>query len=150
MKIIYSFACGLTIYFLFVSSLLAQNIPSTSGKILAFRPLTLLKGTDPAELERFGREQLTPTFKNQVLGVESYIIKGQRGDEKGKYVHLLIFDNEVTRNFYFPYEHSGEENISQEALKVWRKGQVMLLDSLAKYTKPLNSETGYTDYVFME
>lgn len=128
----------------------AKTSKPSSGKIMAFRTLTLLEGTDPAALERFGREQLTPTFKNEVVGVESYIIKGQRGDNKDQYVHLLIFDNEVTRNFYFPYEHSGEANISEEALKVWRKGQIMLLDSLPKYTAPLQSVTGYTDYVFME
>jgi len=93
---------------------------------------------------------LTPTFKNEVVGVQSYIIKGQRGDNKGQYVHLLIFDNEKTRNFYFPYEHSGVENISEEALKLWRAGQIMLLDSLPKYVVPLSSTGKYTDYIFIE
>ena len=117
---------------------------------MAFRPLTLLENTNPQDLERFAREQLTPTFKNEVVGVQSYIIKGQRGDNKGQYVHLLVFDNEKTRNLYFPYEHSGEENISEEALKLWRAGQIMLLDSLPKYVKPLSSTENYTDYIFLE
>lgn len=120
------------------------------GKIMAFRELTLLPSTDTAELERFAQEQLTPTFRNKVPGVESYIIKGQRGDNKGQYVHLLIFDSERTRDFYFPYEHSGESEIQGEALSLWRPGQVMLLDSLPKYTKPLQENTSYTDYVFIE
>jgi len=121
-----------------------------SGRIMAFRPLTLLDKTTPEELEKFGREQLTPTFNKYVPGVQSYIINGQRGDNKGKFVHLLIFDNESTRDFYFPYEHSGESNIPEAALKLWRPGQIMLLDSLPKYTKPLQETTEYTDYVFIE
>lgn len=121
-----------------------------SGRIMAFRELTLLENTKPEELERFAREQLTPTFKKHVPGVESYIIKGQRGDNKGKYVHLLVFDSETTRNFYFPYEHSGETNIPEAALKLWQPGQVMLLDSLPKYAEPLGESKGYTDYVFLE
>ncbi|MEK6481081.1 hypothetical protein WJR50_26295 [Catalinimonas sp. 4WD22] len=122
----------------------------SKGKIMAFRELTLLLDTDTSELERFAREQLTPTFKKQVPGVESYIIKGQRGDHKGQYVHLLIFDSERTRNFYFPFEHSGESEIKGEALSLWRPGQIILLDSLPKYTKPLREGSGYTDYVFIE
>ncbi|UJH66526.1 hypothetical protein [Allomuricauda sp. SCSIO 65647] len=117
---------------------------------MAFRPLTLLENTEPTELERFGREQLTPTFKKYVPGVESYIIKGERGDNKGNYVHLLLFDNKATRDFYFPYEHSGEDNIPEAALKLWRPGQVMLLDSLPKYVKSLESIQNYTDYIFLE
>lgn len=120
------------------------------GRILAFRPLILLPTTDKLALERFGRNQLTPTFKNQIPGVESYIIKGQRGDNKGKYAHLLIFDNEVTRNFYFPYEHSGESNMPEAALTLWRPGQIMLLDSLPKYAEPLQEAQTYTDYIFIE
>ncbi len=135
--------------FLVSNSLFCQKNVGT-GKIMAFRPLRLLEDTKPKDLERFAREQLTPTFKNEVVGVESYIIKGQRGDNKGQYVHLLIFDNEVTRNFYFPFEHSGEDNISKEALKLWRKGQIMLLDSLPKYAEPLESLQNYTDYIYLE
>jgi len=127
-----------------------KTLEVSSGKIMAFRPLILLKGTDPVALERFGREQLTPTFKNEVSGVESYILKSQRGYTKGQYVHLLIFDNEIARNFYFLYEHSGEDNISKEDLNVWRTGQIILLDSMLKYTEPRQSVSGYTDYVFIE
>ena len=128
----------------------AQDTKIKSGKIMAFRPLTLLENTNPKDLERFGKKQLTTTFKNQVPGVQSYIIKGERGDDKNKYVHLLIFDNLETRNFYFPWEHSGESNIPEAALKLWilehgfyirselhcyLPGQIMLLDSLPKYVK---------------
>lgn len=130
--------------------LFGQETAISQGKIMAFRPLILLENTNPQDLERFAREQLTPTFKNKVVGVQSYIIKGQRGDNKEQYVHLLIFDNEMTRNFYFPYEHSGEENISKEALKLWRPGQIMLLDSLPKYVEPLSSTENYTDYIAVE
>jgi len=120
------------------------------GRVLAFRELTLLPKTNPKQLERFAAEQLTPTFSKQVPGVQSYIIKGERGDNKGKYIHLLIFDSERTRNFYFPAEGSGEAGIPETALRLWRPGQIMLLDSLNKYVKPLTSDKGYTDYVFLE
>lgn len=124
--------------------------PASGGRIMAFRELTLLPSTDTAELERFAREQLTPTFRDEVPGVESYIIRGQRGDHKGGYVHLLVFDSERTRDFYFPYEHSGESKIQGTALTLWRPGQIMLLDSLPRYTEPLREGGGYTDYIFVE
>lgn len=123
---------------------------NNSGRVLAFRELTLLPKTNPKQLERFAAEQLTPTFSKQVPGVQSYIIKGERGDNKGKYIHLLIFDSERTRDFYFPAERKGEAGIPEVALKLWRPGQIMLLDSLPKYAKPLTSDKGYTDYVFLE
>jgi hypothetical protein len=126
------------------------NLADLSGRVLAFRELTLLPNVNPKQLERFAAEQLTPTFKKKVPGVQSYIIKGERGDNKGKYVHLLIFDSERTRDLYFPDEGVGEAGIPEVALKLWRPGQIMLLDSLPKYVKPLTSDKGYTDYVFFE
>jgi hypothetical protein len=125
-------------------------LPGINGRILAFRELTLLPRVNAKQLERFAAEQLTPTFSKLVPGVQSYIIKGERGDNKEKYVHLLIFDSERTRDFYFPAEGKGEAGIPEAALKLWRPGQVMLLDSLPKYVKPLTSDKGYTDYVFLE
>ena len=77
-------------------------------------------------------------------------LKGRGGDNKDGYVHILIFDSERTRDFYFPVEGEGEPGIPSEALKLWRPGQIMLLDSLPKYTEPLTSQEGYTDYVFLE
>ncbi len=67
-----SFAVVLLIVlsFILMGSYNSKNInftTNTSGKIMAFRPLTLLEDVHPSELERFGREQLTPTFKNENL-----------------------------------------------------------------------------------
>jgi hypothetical protein len=148
------FTGGLIIFVLLSLVSAFEKTPSLTekegwGKIMAFRKLTLLPNTDTTELEQFASEQLTPTFK-QVPGVESYIIKGQRGDHKEQYVHLLIFDSQRTRDFYFPFEHSGESEIKEEALSLWRPGQIILLDSLPKYTEPLQEESGYTDYIFIE
>lgn len=120
------------------------------GRVAGFRYLKLLPETKSSDLERFAKEQLTPTFRTKVPGVESYIFKGQRGDNKDGYVHILIFDSERTRDFYFPIEGEGEPGIPEAALKLWRPGQIMLLDSLPKYTEPLTSQSGYTDYVFLE
>ncbi|MEM7484675.1 MAG: hypothetical protein AAF348_05650 [Bacteroidota bacterium] len=151
-KIIYSCVIVLTTMILisFSSKNEKTEFDFESGRVMAFRPLTLLETTTPEELEKFGHEQLTPTFNKYVPGVKSYIIKGQRGDNKDKFAHLLIFDNEATRDFYFPYEHSGESNIPEVALKLWRPGQIILLDSLPKYTKSLQETTDYTDYIFIE
>lgn len=140
----------LLFYMSCISWMFGQEMTIPEGKIMAFRPLTLLENTDARDLERFARERLTPTFKNKVPGVASYIMKGQRGDNKGNYVHLLIFNSKTIRDFYFPYEHSGEANIPEAALKLWRPGQIMLLDSLPKYVKPLESIQNYTDYIFVE
>lgn len=146
--LILSFIVTVT-FWAFVKPMQSVKKEST-GKVMAFRELQLLPDTDTAAMERFAREQLTPTFKNQVPGVESYIIKGERGDLKGKYVHLLIFDSERTRNFYYPVEGSAGSSMPEDALKLWRPGQIMLLDSLPKYAEPLGESSAYTDFIYIE
>ncbi|MBD0285412.1 MAG: hypothetical protein ICV53_20125 [Flavisolibacter sp.] len=49
-----------------------------------------------------------------------------------------------------PIQGEGEPGIREAALRLWHPGQIMLLDSLPKYTKPLTSDKGYADYVFVE
>ncbi|MBD0277663.1 MAG: hypothetical protein ICV81_06820 [Flavisolibacter sp.] len=49
-----------------------------------------------------------------------------------------------------PIQGEGEPGIPEAALRLWHPGQIMLLDSLPKYTKPLTSDKGYADYVFVE
>ena len=79
------------VFYAFVSEKNKTTTGNEPGRIMAFRPLTLRENINPQELERFAREQLTPTFKNKVVGVESYIIKGQRGDHKGGVCSLVDF-----------------------------------------------------------
>jgi len=133
----------------FYSSSHPDNESELTGRIMAFREVSLQNGANATDFERFAAEQLTPAFKQGVPGVESYLLKGERGDNKGQYVHLLIFDSKRTRDLYFPYEHSGEAEIQGDTLSLWRPGQIMLLDSLPKYTKSLEGAS-YTDYIFLE
>jgi hypothetical protein len=119
------------------------------GQVMAVRELKLRKNSTSKVLERFAKEQLAPTFEKYVPGVRCLIMHGERGDNKGKYMLVLLFDSDNTRNFYFPVEGVGEPRIPETALKLWRPGQIMLLESLVKYTEPLESQKNYTNYLVL-
>ncbi len=119
------------------------------GNIIAVREITLKPGIDAQEFERFVAEEFTPTFEEHVPGVRSFILKGTRGDRRGGYAFVLVFDSENTRNFYFPREHGGEASVQGAALELWRPGQQMILDRLLTYVDGISETEGYTDYLVL-
>lgn len=121
---------------------------STAGKtaeVIAYRELHLKEGVKVEEFEKFVTGELTPTFEQNVPGVRAIVMKGERGEKKGVYVLLLIFDSVNTRNFYFPTEQHGETNMPEEALRLWRPGQEMLIEKFDDYIEPLE-ENLFTDF----
>ncbi len=126
-----------------------------AGDVVALRAVTLKAGGDPAEFERFAVEELSPTFDQYVPGVKAFLLKGNRGDRKGGYLFVLIFDSINTRNFYFPSRGSGEFNMPEEPLSLWRPGQRVIMDRLLGYVVALGGGAtvehtgGFTDYVVL-
>ena len=125
-------------------------LPSTNpGNVVALREVTLKPGVDPGEFEQFVAEEFTPTFEAHVPGVRAFIMKGTRGDRKGGYAFVLIFDSENTRDFYFPTEHGGEAIVQGTALELWKPGQQVTVDRLMQYVDGISETEGYTDYVVL-
>lgn len=119
------------------------------GNVLAVRELKLKPGVDPEEFERFAIEEFTPVFQQQVPGVSAYILKGERGDKKGRYSFALIFDSVNTRDYYYPFEHGGEASVPKNAEQLWLPARKAIFEDLAKYVEYIGEEGGYTDYVVL-
>ena len=120
------------------------------GNVVAVREVTLKEGVDPAEFERFAVEKFSPVFEHQVPGVKAYIMKGDRGDKKGSYAYVLIFDSVNTRNFYYPFEHGGEESVPATSEHLWLPAREAIYQELIKYVDGIGETQGYTDYMVLE
>jgi hypothetical protein len=119
-----------------------------TAEVIAYRELHLKEGVTEEELEKFVADELTPTFEQYVPGVQAIVMKGERGEKKGVYVLLLVFDSVKTRDFYFPTAQHGETNMPEEALRLWRPGQRVLIEEFDKYTEPLE-ENLFTDFTVL-
>ncbi|MCB0687866.1 MAG: hypothetical protein KDC53_15125 [Saprospiraceae bacterium] len=118
------------------------------SQVIAYRDLILKEDIDIESFERFIAEEFTPTFEEFVPGVRALIMKGERGQKKDQYVLLLIFDSINTRNFYFPTPQHGETNMPEASLKLWRPGQIMLIERMDEFIEPLEGSI-FTDFVIV-
>ena len=73
------------------------------GEVVAVRPLAVKKGSEEG-FEKFVTSRIYPAFQNHVPGVHSYVYKGDRGENKGLYINLYVFESVEVRNTYFPAE----------------------------------------------
>jgi hypothetical protein len=89
--------------------LAAQDHSHLAQPVYAMRELTLKPDADVAEFERFIREVYAPTVAAQVPGMRAYVIKGDRGEKKGRYILFWEISSAGVRDLYFP---PGEEQAS--------------------------------------
>ncbi len=119
------------------------------GNIVAVRDVTLKDGVSATDFERFAVEEFTPVFEHQVPGVKAFIMKGDRGDKKGSYSYVLIFDSPNTRDFYYPFEHGGEESVPATSETLWLPAREAIYQKLVKYVDGIGETQGYTDYIVL-
>ncbi len=77
------------------------------SKVFAMHVGVLNPGIKEEDYEKFLTEELYPAW--QLPGVEVYVLKGDRGDKKGKYMLMFEFDSVETRDRYFPGGQQSEE-----------------------------------------
>lgn len=115
------------------------------SKVFAIHTIELKPGVRPETFEQFVNEEVSRV--PWLAGWTTLVARGDRGERRGKYVVIHVFDSEATRNMYFPSE-GGE--ISVEAQQLFSSAEMQALgerwDALAT---PL-SQTVYTDYVVVE
>ena len=132
-----------------IAKLPSASLFTDPGNIVAVRDITLKDGVTVEEFERFAVEEFSPVFEQQVPGVKAFIMKGNRGDKKGSYSYVLIFDSVNTRDFYYPFEHGGEESVPATSEKLWLPAREAIYDKLVKYVDGIGETEGYTDYVVL-
>ena len=120
----------------------AQISRAAAGEVIAIRELQLNPGVDVAEFERFVRDSYNPSWQGAVPGMRGYIAKGDRGQQKGTYVLVFVFDSEKTRNTIFPKEGGG----ASEKFTALLQTPFSLGKTLEAYVEP-GTLSVYTDYI---
>lgn len=115
-----------------------------SGEIMALRELYVKPGQEAA-FEAFATDELHPTLQQHIDGMYGYILKGDRGERKGQYLHVYFFESYEARDRYFPVE-GGE--LSQEDAEAVRE-----LSGLNEQMEAFLVEGSgdiYTDYILVK
>ena len=68
------------------------------SKVIGLHFLELKPGVTEEEIEKFIIEELEPL---SLEGVKRYSLKGDKGESKGTYLGLMVFDSVEVRNKYF-------------------------------------------------
>lgn len=113
------------------------------GDMLAFREIEVKPGQEKT-FESFVIDQLHPMMQKHINGMYSYVLKGDRGERKGKYLFVYCFSNYETRNRYFPKEGEGGSEIYAEALE-----DLSGLDAQLQGFLVEDSANNYTDYLIV-
>ncbi len=112
-----------------------------TGKVLGIHYYSLRQGIEMAEFERFIREEWFPSV-NVVPGIRLMIMKGDRGENVGKYLLVFEIDSIYARDYYFPEPNqpseafkSAQARCGERCEQVWNKFGSMV------------ERSEYTDYV---
>ncbi|MEL6256087.1 MAG: hypothetical protein AAFR87_29045 [Bacteroidota bacterium] len=111
------------------------------GAVVSIHQLEVAEGNQEA-FEKLVTESIHPLWQKEVEGMYVYILKGDRGARKGKYIQMLMFDSMERRDAYFPNEGEGfsEELAKQITDELW---------PAKKFEELGVSSTVYTDYHFV-
>ena len=115
------------------------------SKIFAIHTIELKPGVKPETFEKFIAEAVNrlPSLK----GWTTHIAKGDRGERRGKYVVIHVFDSMETRDMYFPLE-GGQSADEVQQLFDTQEMQVVG-EQWETYATSL-MKTVYTDYVVLD
>lgn len=115
------------------------------GDVVAVRSLTLKEGADAKAFENYVAQVYTPAFEKHAPGVKAYVMRGDRGKDKGGYVLVWVFDSADTRDFYYPREG---EDLSEGGTRFFDQLPEL---NMADYLAPADTTTvNYTDYMVIE
>ncbi len=114
------------------------------AKVFGIHHLELKDDANVAEFERIVSDEFNAL--PQLAGWERSIVKGERGENIGKYVLIFEVDSLETRN----RDHPGGGTFSPE-LQKWYDTSLPMLDKLSSYlTRPLFRGSVFTDYVVVD
>lgn len=113
-----------------------------SGNLFGLHHLkiTLSDNVTPEEFERFYTEEYIPELEKSLPGVKVYLLKGERGDNMGKYGGFIYFKSLNERNYWIP--EPGK--MSEECIEAMEKFQPIQDKADQMFTEELIS---YTDWI---
>ena len=111
------------------------------ARLYAMHKIALKPKADPEEFERFATEEARPVFE-QIPGMRWRLLKGDRGDRKGRYLEILEFDSVESRDAFIP-EDGGELSAKyQTYMERWKPVMERWVEFAASEYDPT-----FTDYV---
>src|SRR5450759_3262688 len=84
------------------------------AKVFSIHTMELREGVSEEDFEKLFLEKLVQTWSK--TGCNGHILKGDRGQRKGKYVVILELPNVEMRNRIFPVEGGGRSEESAQSL----------------------------------
>ena len=96
-------------------------------------------GVDAADFEEYVIEELVPAWKEPRNGMRIMVLKGDRGERKGKYQLIYAFDSKETRDKFFPPD-------TQRASELFRKTMEPVNEVMQGLGKFKIERKSYTDY----
>ena len=114
------------------------------AKVFGIHQIELKADANAAEFEQFVRDEYNalPSYP----GWQVFIVKGDRGDNVGKYLYIFEIESVETRDRDVP----GDGTFSPE-LQQWLAATAALDEKLNSFlVKGVGVETPFTDYVVVE
>jgi len=116
-----------------------------NAPIIAIRRLKLKSGVSSESFEKLVSEKFSDSYV--FPGVREFIAKGERGDDAGNYIHVLIFDSKTTRDVYFPA--SGTNADMPASIKTLMDATSKREQDLGNMVNLIPTDSSYTDYVVL-
>jgi hypothetical protein len=113
------------------------------ARLFGIHMIGLRAGVTPEDFETFIVEEVYPTL--QLPGLQSYLLKGERGDREGKYLWIFEFDSVERRDHYVP----SPEELSEEFHRYLESTRAVW-DKWATLASFPGAPTIYTDYVVVD
>ncbi len=114
------------------------------ARVHAHHKVGLKPGVDLAEFERFAVEEVGPALE-QMPGISYRLLRGEKGDRKGRYMELLEFDSVERLRSYFPED---KPDGSEEFQRHFEEHMAPLMEKWNTFALSETDPT-YTDYVVL-
>jgi len=113
-----------------------------TGKVLGIHTISLKKGVEPKQFEKFVVEEWAPVFQDLFPGIKIMIMKGERGTDVNQYILVYDISSLYVRDFYIP--KPGE---SSEAAKKIIQDCGDQCNKMQERIEQMVERTDWTDYV---
>ncbi len=115
------------------------------AKVLGLHSIELKPGVDESEFESFMTREFAPVYA-RIPGQVAYLMKGDRGEQTGKYVLVIEIESPERRDEIWPRE-GGTWAVSEEFRQVI-EGAAAIGDKLGTFVTQFPGQR-FTDYVMV-
>jgi ketosteroid isomerase-like protein len=114
-----------------------------SGNMFGLHALNikLKENVTSTEFEKFYLEEYVPTLEEHFPGIKLYLLKGERGENEGRYGEFIYFQSLDERNSWIP----EPGNMSEKGEEAWSKFQPIQ----DKLNELIEWKTVYTDWLVL-